>query len=176
MEGGRIDTVQINREVQVKRRGAIFLIFLAVMLSSGCAAVPLLTLLPIAGAAYEGYVVWKGREATKYYGHDLATVYQSVKKASEELKLESTTRQLASNSGYHIDTKGSMPMQIDILVVEKSVTKVVITISQFGDKQYAEFFYKTVEEYMPKKAATTKRQESLSKTRTGPAARAQASD
>jgi hypothetical protein len=50
-----------------------------------------------------------------------------------------------------VETGGNMPMVINILPVEKNVTKVVLTIAQFGDKQYAEFFYKTIEDNIPKK-------------------------
>ncbi|MDQ5986958.1 MAG: hypothetical protein CSYNP_02694 [Syntrophus sp. SKADARSKE-3] len=130
----------------------LIILLFAAHLSSGCAVAPLIPFIPFAGAAYEGYVVWKGREATRYYGNDLDTIYLAVKKTTEQLKLETRIQDLSSNKGYHVETGGNMPMVIDILPVEQNVTKVVLTIARFGDKQYAEFFYKTIEDNIPKKA------------------------
>jgi len=42
------------------------------------------------GSAYEGYVVWKSGEATKYYAFDLDTTYRAVMRTSVQLKLEAT--------------------------------------------------------------------------------------
>ena len=42
------------------------------------------------GPAYEGYVIWKSGEATKYYAFDLGTTYRAVMRASDQLKLEAT--------------------------------------------------------------------------------------
>jgi hypothetical protein len=48
-------------------------LFLVTALLSGCTALPCLSGLSITGSAYDGYVVWKSGEATKYYAFDLDT-------------------------------------------------------------------------------------------------------
>ena len=108
------------------------------------------------GSAYEGYVVWKSGEATKYYAFDLDTTYQAVMRASDQLKLEATVIKSAPKEGYSLETKGNVPMHIDILPPEQSVTTVVIRIPTFGDKHYVELFYRLVDDNLPKKAAVGK--------------------
>jgi hypothetical protein len=46
---------------------------------------------------------------------------------------------------------GNRPMEINVSHVEKNLTKVVITIALFGDKQYAELLYRTIDDNIPKK-------------------------
>jgi hypothetical protein len=133
-----------------------FALFLVTALLSGCAAIPFLSFLPIMGTAYEGYVVWKSGEATKYYAFDLDTTYRAVMRASDQLKLEATLIKSAPKEGYSLETKGNVPMHIDILPLEKSVTSVVISIPTFGDKHYVELFYRLVDDKLPKKAAVGK--------------------
>jgi hypothetical protein len=123
---------------------------------SGCAAVPFLSFLSITGSAYEGYIVWKSGEATKYYAFDLETTYRAVMRASEQLKLEATVIKSVPKEGYSLETKGDVPMHIDILPIEKSVTTVVTSIPTFGDKHYVELFYRLVDDNLPKKAAVGK--------------------
>ena len=108
------------------------------------------------GSAYEGYVVWKSGEATKYYAFDLDTTYQAVMQASDQLKLEATVIKSAPKEGYSLETKGNVPMHIDILPLEKSVTTVVIRIPTFGDKHYVELFYRLVDDNLPKKTNVDK--------------------
>ena len=108
------------------------------------------------GSAYEGYVVWKSGEATKYYAFDLDTTYRAVMRASDQLKLEATVIKSAPKEGYSLETKGNVPMHIDILPLEKSVTTVVIRIPTFGDKHYVELFYRLVDDNLPKKAVVGK--------------------
>ena len=127
-------------------------LFLVTALLSGCAAFPCLSFLPLTGSAYEGYVVWKSGEATKYYAFDLDTTYRAVMRASDQLKLEATVIKSAPKEGYSLETKGNVPMHIDILPLEKSVTTVVISIPTFGDKHYVELFYRLVDDNLPKKA------------------------
>ena len=122
-----------------KRIIPLLALFLVTALLSGCAALPCLTFLPITGTAYDGYVVWKSGEATKYYAFDLDTTSRVVMQASDQLKLESTLTKSAKE-GYFLETKGNVPMHIDILPLGKSVTTGVISIPTFGDKQYVELF------------------------------------
>jgi hypothetical protein len=132
-------------------------LFLVSALLSGCAALPFLSVGgSVAGASYEGYVVWKSGEATKYYAFDLDTTYRAVMRASDQLKLEATLIKSAPKEGYSLETKGNVPMHIDILPLEKSVTTVVISIPTFGDKHYVELFYRLVDDNLPKKAAVGK--------------------
>jgi len=42
-------------------------------------------------------------------------------------------------------------MEINASHSEENLTKVVITIELFGDKQYAELLYRTIDENIPKK-------------------------
>ena len=108
------------------------------------------------GTAYEGYVVWKSGEATKYYAFDLDTTYRAVMRASDQLLLETTLIKSAPKEGYSLETKGNAQMHIDILPLKKSVTTVVIRIPTFGDKHYVELFYRLVDDNLPKKAAVGK--------------------
>jgi hypothetical protein len=133
-----------------------FALFLVTALLSGCAAIPFLPFLPIMGTAYEGYVVWKSGEATKYYAFDLDTTYRAVMQASDQMKLEATLIKSAPKEGYSLETKGNVPMHIDILPLEKSVTSVVISIPTFGDKHYVELFYGLVDDNLPEKATVGK--------------------
>jgi hypothetical protein len=121
-----------------------------------CAALPFFSFLPVMGSAYEGYVVWKSGEATKYYAFDLDTTYQAVMRASDQLKLETTVTKSAPKEGYTIETKGNVPMSIDILPLKQGVTTVVINISTFGDKKYVELFFTLVDDNLPKKATVGK--------------------
>lgn len=131
-------------------------LFLVTALLSGCAALPCLSFLPIMGTTYDGYVVWKSGEATKYYAFDLDTTYRAVMRASDQLKLEATLIKSAPKEGYSLETKGNVPMHVDILPLEKSVTTVVIRIPTFGDKHYVELFYRLVDDNLPKKAPVGK--------------------
>jgi hypothetical protein len=134
--------------------------FLVAALLSGCAIVPFLPFLPVMGSAYDGYVVWKSGKATKYYPFDLDMTCRAVMRAADQLKIEAMLIKSASKEGYSLETKGTIPvpMRIDILPLEKSiaVTKVVIRISMFGDKQYVELFYRLVDDNLYKKAALDK--------------------
>lgn len=122
-------------------------LFFASSLASGCAVAPIL---PFVGAAVQGYSVWKGGEATKYFAYDLDTTYKAVKQTAEDMKLEMTTP-APPEKGYALETKGQTPMQIAVEPTEKNVTKVAIRISMIsGDKQFVEFFYKTVEDNLKK--------------------------
>jgi hypothetical protein len=56
-----------------------------------------------------------------------------------------------SENGCSLETKGNYPMEINVSNVEKNLTKVVITIALFGDKQYAELLYRTIDDNVPKK-------------------------
>jgi mevalonate pyrophosphate decarboxylase len=104
-------------------------LFLLTTLLSGCTALPFLSFMgSAAGSAYSGYVIWNSGEA--------------IKSAQKE--------------GYSLETKGNVPMHIDILPLEKSVTSVVINISTFGDKHYVELFYSLVDDNLHKKVAVGK--------------------
>jgi hypothetical protein len=42
-------------------------------------------------------------------------------------------------------------MEINVSSVAKNLSKVIITIELFGDKQYAELLYRTIDDNIPKK-------------------------
>ena len=128
----------------------LFSLMLAVILLSGCAAAPCLSFLPLTGPAYEGYVVWKSGEATKYYAFDLDTTHRAVMRASNQMKVETTVIKSVPKERYSLQTKGKVPLRIDIFPVEKSVTRVVINIPVFGDKHYVELFYRLIDGNLPK--------------------------
>ena len=109
------------------------------------------------GSAYDGYVVWKSGTATKYYAFDLDTTYRAVMRASDQMNLETTVIKSVPKEGYSLETKGTVPMHIDILPFEKSVTTVIISIPTFGDKHYVELFYRLVDDNLPKKEADGKK-------------------
>ena len=133
-------------------------LFLVTVILSGCAVVPFIPFLPVVGSVYDGYVVWKSGKATKYYAFDLDTTYLAVMRASDRLKLEVTLIKSAPKEGYSLETKGNVPMHIDVLPLkkEKSVTTVIIRIPIFGDKQYVELFYRLVDDNLYKKASVDK--------------------
>jgi hypothetical protein len=120
-------------------------LFLVTALLSGCAVLPFF---PIIGPAYDGYGFWNSGKATKYYAFDLDTTYLAVMRASDRLKLEVTLIKSAPKEGYSLETKGNVPMHIDVLPLkkEKSVTTVAIRIPIFSDKQYVELFYRLVDD------------------------------
>jgi len=132
----------------IKRIILIVSLFLAASIISGCAAAPIL---PVLGASYQGYTVWKGRESTRYYASNLETTYEAVTQSCEQLKLDTVIQNPASKNEHFLETKGNHPMRINVLFVEINLTKIVITIDLFGDKQYVELFYKTVDNNIPKK-------------------------
>jgi hypothetical protein len=134
----------------VKREILVFLL-LATSLLSGCAVLGLIPFIPVVGGSYQGYTVWKGRESLKYYTHDSQTVCQAVKQSCEQLILETVIQNPVSENGCSLETKGNYPMEINVSNVEKNLTKVVITITLFGDKQYAELLYRTIDDNIPKK-------------------------
>ncbi len=134
----------------VKREIVVFLL-LAASLLSGCAIVALFPFIPVIGGSYEGYTVWKGRESSKYYTYDSKTICQAVKQSCEQLILETVIQNPVSENGCSLETKGNYPMEINVSHVEKNLTKVVITIALFGDKQYAELLYRTIDDNVPKK-------------------------
>jgi hypothetical protein len=125
------------------------LLFLAFL--SGCMVVPLLPFLPVMGSAYQGYVAWNSGTATKYYAFDILMTYQAVMKASDQLKLEATLIKEDPKEGYELETKGDVPMKIHIAPFGKGVTKLIISISLFGDKNYVVLFYRLVDDNLPKK-------------------------
>ena len=139
-----------------KREIVVFLL-LATSLLSGCgicAFIPVIggsEVIPVAGGSYQGYSVWKGRESSKYYTYDVKTVCQAVKQSCEQLKLETVIQDPFLENGCSLETKGNYPMEINVSNVEKNLTKVVITINLFGDKQYAQLLYTTIDDNIPKK-------------------------
>lgn len=128
-------------------------LFLVLALFSGCAALPFFSVM---GTAYSGYVVWNSGEATKYYAFDLDTTYRAVMRASDQLKIETTSIKAAHEEGYSLEAKGKFPMHIHIIPLDKSVTKVVTSIPNFGDKYYVELFYSFVDDNLPKKSTVGK--------------------
>ena len=91
-------------------------------------------------------------EAAKYYAFDLETTYKAVMQASDQLKIEATLTNSVPKEKYSLETKGNIPMHIDIIRLKKSVTSVITSIPAFGDKHYVELFYKLVDDNLPKKA------------------------
>jgi hypothetical protein len=132
----------------VKNLILIVCFFLTTGLLSGCAPIEML---PVLGASYQGYVVWKHGESTRYYAHDLDRTYQAVRQSCEQLKLEAEVQNMGSGKGYSLETKGRHHMEINVLPRETNFTSVVIKVGLFGDKEYAEFFYRTVDENISKK-------------------------
>ena len=136
------------------KREFVVSILLATSQLSGCAAAALLPFsqaIPVASGSYQGYTVWKGRESSKYYKYDIKTVCQAVKQSCEQLKLETLIKNPVSEYECFLETKGNYPMKINVSNVEKNLTKVVITLDIFGDKQYAELLYRTIDDNIPKK-------------------------
>lgn len=141
-----------GKVVKNKISPLLSLLFVPILLS-GCVAVPFLPLLPVVGSAYQGYVVWRSGEATKYYAFDVDTTYRAVMQASVHLQLAATVIKSEPGKGYSLETKGKVPMNIDVLPVEKDVATVITKIPMFGDKNYVELFYKQIDDNLHKKAA-----------------------
>lgn len=76
--------------------------------------------------------------------------------ASDQLKIEATLTNSVPKEKYSLETKGNIPMHIDIIRLKKSVTSVITSIPAFKDKHYVELFYKLVDDNLPRKAAVDK--------------------
>ncbi|MGO9137188.1 MAG: DUF3568 family protein [Syntrophales bacterium] len=140
------------------RKGeTVIFLLLAASLLSGCAAAALIPtvgeaqVIPVIGVSYQGYVVWKGRESSKYYARNSKTVCQAIEQSCQQLKLETVMQNPASENGCFLATKGKYPMEISASRTDENLTKVVITVELFGDKQYAELLYRTIDDNIPKK-------------------------
>ncbi|HVO65543.1 MAG TPA: DUF3568 family protein [Syntrophales bacterium] len=130
-------------------------VFIFTILFTGCAATPLSPFFPYIGASYQGFTIWEARQSTRYYASDLDTTYQAVKRSCEQLKLE-TVQNPEYENDRSLKTEGNHPMRITVLPAETNLTKVIIKIELLGDKPYVEFFFKTVEDNIPKKKVIDK--------------------
>lgn len=137
-------TLNNQEEIMTKRKIVVFL-FLVLILFSGCSIPELVPLVSLAGGSYQGYIIWKGRESSKYYALDSKTVCQAVIKSCEQLALETVINNPFSDNGCSLETRGKYPMEINVVHMEKNITGVLITIDFFGDKQYAELLYRTID-------------------------------
>lgn len=141
----------------VREREIFVFLLLAASLLSGCAAAPLIPVvgeaqvIPVIGVSYQGYVVWKGRESSKYYSNDSKTICQAVEQSCDQLKLETVIQTPASEKGCSLETKGKYPMEINVSYIEENLTKVIVRIELFGDKEYAELLYRTIDANIPKR-------------------------
>jgi hypothetical protein len=134
---------------------AILLLFLAGTLQA-CA---LAAVAPLIGTAYMGYTTWKGNKAVKYYSEDLETVNEAVTRTYTQMKLKVDIKDSVPKKKYSLETKGNYPMSIDSEAVEANVTKITIDIGFTGDKQFGDFFYKTIDENIARKKAETAKKE-----------------
>jgi len=134
---------------------AILLLFLA----GNIQACALAAVAPLIGTAYMGYTTWKGTKAVKYYSEDLETVNEAVTRTYKQMKLKVDIKDAVPKKKYALETKGNYPMTIDSETVEANVTKVTIDIGFTGDKQFGEFFYKTIDENIARKKAETAKKE-----------------
>ncbi|MGD0022226.1 MAG: DUF3568 family protein [Smithellaceae bacterium] len=116
-------------------------LYFAVNIIGGCTVLPII---PVVGTVYDGYVGWKGHQATKYYAEDIGTIRRAVVKSSQQLHLK-IVRKPADTKGHSLELKCKEPLQIEILPFEKRVTKVMIKINLLGDKQFADFFYQRID-------------------------------
>ena len=133
------------------KRVIVVFLLLAASLLSGCACLGSIPFFPAIGGSYEGYTVWQGRQSSKYYTYEVKTICQVVRQSCEQLKLEAVIQNPVSVYGCALETKGNYRMEINVSNVGKNLTKVVITIALFGDKQYAELLYRTIDDNIPKK-------------------------
>ncbi|MGV8057805.1 MAG: DUF3568 family protein [Smithellaceae bacterium] len=140
----------------MKRIIAVISLYIMASVISGCVLLPLA---PFAGTAYGGFETWRGNKAIKYYASDLDTVYLAVKQSCEQMKLETKIHDPVPQKEYSLDILGNHPALIKILLVEKNVTKVVIGIGFSGDKQYAEFFFKAIDDHVSKIVTNELKQE-----------------
>ncbi len=131
----------------IGRIAPVLFLLLFASQTTGCTVLPFIP--PVIEASYHGFTKWKGDEAIKYYAYDLYTVSQAVLKTCDQLKLEKKIYVQEPEEGLSLELKGNNPMKIKVLPVESSVTRIVI--SSVKDKQYAEFFLKTVDDNLPKK-------------------------
>lgn len=123
-------------------------LFFAVNVIWGCMVAPYV---PVVGTVYDGYVAWQGREAVKYYAEDIDTIRQAVLQSSRQLNLEIVRKSLEKDQkGYALEVKCNEPLQISILPFEKKVTKVIIKIIPFGERQFADFYYQMIDRNLAK--------------------------
>lgn len=120
-----------------------WLLFLPVI--AGCSLAGIGIVGGAAGAAIQGYIMWKQGEATKYYFADEQVLYRAVEKSAKDLELPIKKNEL-DKEGYHISVGEKDKFKIKIEKAEKNISKVCIRINFMGDKPYAELFYKQIDE------------------------------
>jgi hypothetical protein len=123
-------------------------LFLSINIIYGCAV--MVPFFPFMGPAYDGIASWKGREAVKYYLADVDKIHQVVLQSARQMDLETKGSASDSGYGYSLEIKGKDHLQIKILPYEKTITKVSIKVTLFGDKQFATFFYQTIDANLSK--------------------------
>ncbi len=121
-------------------------LFFAVNIIGGCSILPFI---PVVGTVYDGYIGWKGHQATKYYAEDVGTIHRAVMRSSQQLHLKIVRNSTDANRHF-LELKCKEPLQIEILPFEKKVTKVMIKINLGGDKQFADFFYHRIDANLAK--------------------------
>lgn len=117
----------------------VFLLFL-MFLFTGCSASVLIS------PAVTGVLYWANGEAHQYYEQDKHTIYKTTKKVLAELNIPITKDKEESN-GYSIVAGEKNKFKIHVKTADNSqITKLSIRINTLGDKEYAEFIYKKVNE------------------------------
>ncbi len=125
----------------------IFILLLLFLPSTGCGITELGMVGGAASAAIQGYIMWKQGEATKYYFADEDVLYRAVEKSAKDLELpvvkDGTNKK---GKGYHVTVGQKDKFKIEVVQVEKNISKVSIRINVMGNKSYAELFYKTIDD------------------------------
>lgn len=117
----------------------IFLILSLFLSTIGCTGIDFIT--PIV----TGVVMWQEGEAHKYYEYNADTIFRASKRALEKMNLEVKEAE-QDGTDYSMIGGNNNKFSIKISQIEPEITKLSLRINFMGDKNYAELFYKHVDE------------------------------
>jgi Protein of unknown function (DUF3568) len=160
--GVHLENGILRADRRMKRLGLTFSLFVSIILLVGCIALPFIPLVfSGAGAAYQGYTVWRGTESSKYYSCDFQNTCSATKQSVDKMGLEIVSFNSIEGKECSIETKGNNHLIINVLSVEKTVSKVMIKIEMMGDRQFAEFVYKNIDDLLVVKPDSRQQEKAL---------------
>lgn len=115
-------------------------LLLTCLLICGCGAID-----PI-GPVVNGIIFWKQGEANKYYNQKPDVVFRASLHALNRMNLKVVKDSNFDKSNFEIIAGNNNRFKIYIKEVDNKITSLKVRINFFGDKQYAELFYKYVDE------------------------------
>ena len=100
----------------------------------------------IIGPAINFFLVWKDGEAHKCYRHNSDTVYRAAKRSLREMNIPIIEDDNNDDLDYYFIAGENNRFKISVDHIEPQISRLSVRIDFMGDKQYAELFYKKVDE------------------------------